>query len=264
MNDYSIGIFDSGIGGLTVVKEIYIQFPKISTIYVGDTARVPYGNRSRETVIKFSSQIVEFLLKQNVQAIIVACSTATAQALPALEKKYAVPIFGVIEPAAITAAKQTKNNRIGVVGTQGTITSQKFNHFISQQNPIATTFSQACPLFVPLIEEGMLENDITTSAINYYFDSFIGNEFDTLILGCTHYPLITKAIQKKVGDTVRLINPGKELALSLHSEKNFTSNIKTNDKHKWFVTDAPDTFTKSANRFLQLQLNIKPEKINFD
>ncbi|MBQ9642926.1 MAG: glutamate racemase, partial [Lachnospiraceae bacterium] len=184
-----IGVFDSGIGGLTVAREIMRQMPNEKIIYFGDTARVPYGSKSRETVLKYSQQIVRFLLEQNVKAIAVACNTASAYALPEIEKDCPVPIIGVIRPGAKTAVEATKNGRIGVIGTEATVESGTYPEYVHSIAPMAQVLSRACPLFVPLVEEGLWEDPVTDEIARRYLAELMDEDIDTLILGCTHYPL---------------------------------------------------------------------------
>lgn len=258
MDNRPLGIFDSGLGGLTVAKEIYRLLPEESTIYVGDTARVPYGNRSQKIVTQFSRQIVDFLITQNVKGVIVACSTATSQALPTLQKLFNVPIYGVIEPAASEALQTTKNNHIGIIGTRGTIESKIFQKLLLKVNPKISITTQTCPLFVPLAEEGITRGKIAEAVASLYLQKFRQTPVDTLILGCTHYPLLELTIQKVVGNSVKLINPGLALAQNLKLKLTAADIAAPSNNipfHHYFVTDNPDAFTKHAREFLGTQLN---------
>lgn len=258
-----IGIFDSGIGGLTVAKELYRVMPGVSTIYVGDTARVPYGNRSRETVIRFSRQIVDFLIGKNVQAIVAACSTASSLALDTIRNEVKIPVIGVIEPTAELAAKTTKNGRIGIIGTTGTINSHAFEKQLISLNPDLFLTSKACPLFVPLIEEGMTEGPIVDQVIDYYLRGFKKERLDTLVLGCTHYPLIFKAIDKYFDHKVQLVNPGVALA-QMADELSGETDDGLVAKHHYYVSDDPEKFALQAERFLgQTVLPNQVDKVTF-
>ena len=191
-----IGVFDSGVGGLTVMKEIMYQIPNEKIIYFGDTARVPYGNKSKDTVLRFSRQIVRFLKTQEVKAIVIACNTASAYALPDIEKEIDIPIIGVVRPGAKVAAQVTQNGKVGVIATEGTINSHIYADYIKKINAQATVIGKACPLFVPLAEEGLWEDPVTDEIARRYLAELIDIGIDTLILGCTHYPLIREVIQK--------------------------------------------------------------------
>ena len=213
--DAPIGVFDSGVGGLTVAREIMRQIPNEKIIYFGDTARVPYGSKSKETITKYARQIVRFLQGQNVKAIVVACNTASAYALEEIEKELDIPMLGVVKPGAKVAAETTKNGNIGVIGTEGTIGSQIYSTYINKINPEIKVIGKACPLFVPLVEEGLWEDPVTDEIATRYLDSLIDSGIDTLILVCTHYPLLRSTLRKIVGEGVTLVNPAYETAREL-------------------------------------------------
>lgn len=210
-----IGVFDSGIGGLTVVREIMRQLPDEKIIYFGDTARVPYGNKSQETVTRYSEQIVRFLEANQVKAIVVACNTASAVALDELEKKSDIPMIGVVKPGAKVAADTTRNGKIGIIGTEVTVSSGIYSRYITKLNHKATVIGKACPLFVPLVEEGLLHDAVTDEIARRYLSELIATGIDTLILGCTHYPLIRSTVGKIMGEKVILVNPAYETAMEL-------------------------------------------------
>jgi glutamate racemase len=215
-----IGVFDSGVGGLTVLKELANHFPTENFLYLGDTARLPYGTKSPETIRQYSEQILNFLTGQKVDALVIACNTASSQVT---EKEWqGIPVFNVIEPGAKAAVEQSTLQRIGVLGTRATIASQVYNREILKRSPSAQIFSQSCPLFVPLAEEGWLEDPITNLIAYRYLQPLLQSEIDTLILGCTHYPLLKMAIQRACGTNVQLVDSGKSLALEL--EEAFRSN----------------------------------------
>ncbi len=215
VRELPVGVFDSGVGGLTVVREIMRQMPNERIVYFGDTARVPYGSKSKETITRFSEQIMRFLLSQNVKAIVVACNTASAYALPTLEQECPVPIIGVMKPGARTATEKTRNGRIGVIGTNATVSSGIYTSYIKELMPEAEVLGRACPLFVPLVEEGLWEDPVTDEIARRYLTELMDEGIDTLILGCTHYPLIRKTIARTVGESVELVNPAYETALEL-------------------------------------------------
>ena len=210
-----IGVFDSGMGGLTVMREIMRQIPNEKVIYFGDTARVPYGSKSKETVTRFSRQIVRFLQSKQVKAIVVACNTASAYALDDLEKEIDIPIIGVVKPGAKVAAEATRNGQVGVIATEGTISSNIYTTYIRQLRPEVQVTGKACPLFVPLVEEGLWQDPGTDAIAKRYLSRLIDTGIDTLILGCTHYPLIRSTVAKVMGDHVTLVNPAYETAREL-------------------------------------------------
>ncbi len=210
-----IGVFDSGIGGLTVMKEIMRQLPNESIIYFGDTARVPYGSKSKSTVLKYSRQIVRFLMTKEVKAIVVACNTASALALDEIRTEIEIPIIGVVEPGAVMAAKMTETNNIGIIGTESTIKSGIYNECLRKINPEITVVSKACPLFVPLVEEGLWDDRVTEDIASRYLHEIKEYDIDSLILGCTHYPLLRRMIGREMGEEVKLVNPAYETAKSL-------------------------------------------------
>jgi len=267
--DLPIGVFDSGVGGLTVVKEIINQMPNERIVYFGDTARVPYGSKSRDTVVRYSRQIVRFLLEQNVKAIAVACNTASAYAIPEIEAECPVPVIGVIRPGARTAVEGTRNGRIGVIGTRATITSGSYKEYIREIMPGAEVFGQACPLFVPLVEEGLWEDPVTDEIARRYMASLIDRDIDTLIMGCTHYPLIRKTIGRAAGDKVLLVNPAYETARELRKLLESRSLISghryelgsTVPQYRFYVSDMADQFQKFANSIIKYGI-LAAEKID--
>ena len=208
-----IGVFDSGLGGLTVAHAIMRQLPAESLVSFGDTARVPYGPKSPDTVRRYSHEIAAFLLEQGVKAIVVACNTATAHALPMLERELDVPVIGVVEPGARAAVRASRSGRIGVIATAGTIRSGAYVRAIQAEAPDAQVTARACPLFVPLVEEGWTNHEATWSVAREYLAPFVRDEVDTLVLGCTHYPLLKSVIGEIIGRSVRLIDSAEEAAL---------------------------------------------------
>jgi glutamate racemase len=252
-NTAPIGVFDSGMGGLTVVREMMSQLPNESIIYFGDTARVPYGPKSPDTVLRYSREITAFLKGEGVKALVVACNTATAHALPALRREFDMPIVGVIEPGARAAAAVTKTKRVGVIGTAGTIKSKAYEKEIRKILPDVEVTAQACALFVPLVEEGWLDSEVTRAVARNYLAPIVSAEVDTLVLGCTHYPLMKTVIGNVVGREVRLIDSAHETArqageiLRAHGLENGTPD---GARYRFIASDAPDTFLSLGERFL--------------
>ncbi len=252
-NTAPIGVFDSGMGGLTVVREMMSQLPNESIIYFGDTARVPYGPKSPDTVLRYSREITSFLKGEGVKALVVACNTATAHALPALRREFDMPIVGVIEPGARAAAAVTKTKRIGVIGTAGTIKSKAYEKEIRKILPDVEVTAQACALFVPLVEEGWLDSEVTRAVARNYLAPIVSAEVDTLVLGCTHYPLMKTVIGNVVGREVRLIDSAHETArqageiLRAYGLENGTPD---GARYRFIASDAPDTFLGLGERFL--------------
>ncbi len=252
-----IGVFDSGVGGLTVVREIARNLPNEELIYFGDTARVPYGNKSRETVLRYSRQITRFLLKQNVKAIVVACNTASALALSELEQECEVPIIGVVRPGANAAVKATKNKRIGVIATDSTINSCLYQEYIKTADPEIEVFGKACPLFVPLVEEGWTKDEITLEIAKRYLKDLREQDIDTLIMGCTHYPLLRPLLREYLGEKITLVNPAYETAGTLKSllcELGLENGDESPKQYRMYVSDSAESFRKFAEAIL-------PEKI---
>ena len=254
-----IGVFDSGVGGLTVVREIMRQIPNEKIIYFGDTARVPYGNKSKETITRYSRQIVRFLESQDVKAIVIACNTASAYALSELEKEVNIPIIGVVKPGAKVAAEATKNGKIGVIATEGTISSGIYSSYIKEIKKDAKVIGKACPLFVPLVEEGLWEDPVTDEIARRYLTEFTqqDKDIDTLILGCTHYPLIRSTLSRIAGENVTLVNPAYETARELKellSEKDLLNDKELglgDNRYQFYVSDKADKFQNFANSIIK-------------
>lgn len=252
-----IGVFDSGVGGLTVAREIMRQIPNEKIIYFGDTARVPYGSKSRETITKYSRQIVNFLREQKVKAIVAACNTASAYALDEIEKEIDIPIIGVVKPGAKIAAESTRNGKIGVIGTEGTIGSRIYSTYINEINRKIRVLGKACPLFVPLVEEGLWQDPVTDEIATRYLSELIDCDIDTLILGCTHYPLIRSTVGRIMGENVTLVNPAYETARELKElleRENLLNETKPelgNNRYRFYVSDMADKFQTFANSILK-------------
>ena len=252
-----IGVFDSGVGGLTVAREIMRQIPNESICYFGDTARVPYGSKSKETVTRFSRQIVRFLKTHQVKTIVVACNTASAYALDELEKETDIPIIGVVKPGAKVAAEVTKNGKIGVIATEATIGSQIYTQYIREINGSATIYGKACPLFVPLVEEGLWQDPVTDEIARRYLTELIDSGIDTLIMGCTHYPLIRSTIGRIIGTDVTLVNPAYETALELKNMLKDRGLLNEeppklgSNQYQFYVSDAAEKFKQFANSIIK-------------
>ena len=252
-----IGVFDSGVGGLTVVREIMRQIPNEKIIYFGDTARVPYGNKSKETVTRFSKQIVRFLQTHYVKTIVVACNTASAYAIEELERELDIPVIGVVKPGAIMAADITRNGKIGVIATEGTINNGLYTKYIKSLRADAVIYGKACPLFVPLVEEGLWQDPVTVEIARRYLTELIDLDIDTLILGCTHYPLIRSVIGQAMGDGVTLVNPAYETAIALKkllAEKGLLNEVTPplgSNPYQFYVSDGAEKFKQFANSIIK-------------
>lgn len=253
-----IGIFDSGIGGLTVVRQIHRALPHEDLVYLGDTARVPYGTKSPGTVVRFACEDAQFLLGKGVKAIVVACNTASAWALATLEREFALPIIGVIRPGALAAARRTRNHRIGVIGTSATIRSRAYEHALHTLNPAAKVFTRTCPLLVPLVEEGWTTHAVTLAVLREYLSPLLRKGIDTLVLGCTHYPLLKPALRRVVGAGVSLVDSAETCAqfarARLHELSLLAGTRRRRGIIQPFVTDEPERFAQLAGKFLTAPL----------
>jgi glutamate racemase len=249
-----VGVFDSGIGGLTVLKEVLRETPSEDVVYFGDTAQVPYGTKSKETITRFSVDNTLFLRTFGVKMVIVACNTATSLALDLLKEKFPMPIVGVIEPGARAALRRTKNGRIGVIGTKATIASGAYEASLKRLDPLVKVYSGSCPLFVPFVEEGWLEGEIVSKVAKSYLENLMSFKIDTLILGCTHYPLLSKVIQKTVGEDVYLVDSAEETAKEAKAilrRLNLSAPTKKNGGSlQFYVSDEPEQFRMLGERFL--------------
>jgi glutamate racemase len=248
-----IGIFDSGIGGLTVFKEIRKQFPQEDIIYFGDTARVPYGPKSPQTVLNYSVQNARFLLQNGAKIIVVACNTSASVALQKLREILPIPIIGVIQPGAAHATSVTQNRKIGIIGTEGTIRSDAYSHAIKNIDPKIQVFSKACPLLVSLVEEGWEEHQISELIIREYLQDLQQQDIDTLVLGCTHYPILKKAIGKIVGKNIKLVDSAEAVAANL-KEMLPNPETETAGSNKFYVSDNEDKFRQIATRILNREI----------
>lgn len=253
-----IGVFDSGIGGLTVVKRLASTLPNENIIYFGDTARVPYGSKSNSTVIEYSIQDTRFLLQKNVKAIIVACNTASSIAIPDLRKIFDIPIIGMIEPGSKMALKKSRNNRIGVIGTRATITNLAYSSEIKKLNDKVKVIEKPCPLFVPLAEEGWIHHQATFEIAEEYLSELRNSGIDTLVLGCTHYPILSKVIQKVIGSNVTLIDSGiasSELIKMQLEKLDLLSDSDSIGSQEYYVSDIPVKFKEVAELFLGKEID---------
>lgn len=256
--EQAIGVFDSGVGGLTVVREIMRQLPNENVIYFGDTARVPYGSKSKQTVLKYSKQIVRFLRTKNVKAIVFACNTASALALEDMRDEIDIPVIGVVRPGAKMAATMSKTKSVGIIGTDGTIKSGIYTDYIRRLDPSITVVGKACPLFVPLVEEGLLEDRITDDMVDRYLSELKPYNVDALVLGCTHYPLLMNPIKRYMGEGVTLVNPAYETAKGLKeilSEKGMLNDKEHNSTYEFYVSDGVDKFKAFADDVLPVNVD---------
>ena len=264
-----IGVFDSGVGGLTVAREIMRQIPQERIVYFGDTARVPYGSKSTDTLIRYTRQIIRFLKTRGVKAIVVACNTASAVALEAVKDELDIPIIGVVRPGARVAVASTKNKKIGIIGTETTVNSQMYTKLIQGMDDQMQVIGKACPLFVPLVEEGWTKDPVTEEVARRYLADLQKSEIDTLILGCTHYPLLRHMVGDIMGESVTLVNPAYETAVELRAllEREGIANDGVNrnfeNPYEFFVSDLADKFKVFANSILPCDVT-SIKKINIE
>jgi glutamate racemase len=253
-----IGVFDSGVGGLTVVKQLMRYLPHENIVYYGDTARVPYGTKSRNTIIKFSIENALFLLKHNVKLIVVACNTSSSVSLPALRRNFKVPVIGVIKPGACDGVKACKNKRLGIIATPATIKSNAYAREISRIDSSVKTFSASCPLLVPVAEEGLKDSRITLDIIKYYMNPIKQKSIDTLILGCTHYPILKGLISSIMGKSISLVDSAESTAKTVRcllSENSLLAKRRSPGKLKFFVSDEIENFKRVGEKFIGQNLN---------
>ena len=265
MDNRSIGVFDSGIGGLTVVKELMEILPNENMVYFGDTARVPYGNRSEETIKRFSKECIEFLDKKDIKALIIACNTVSAVAIDMLKEIFDMYILGVIVPGSKMASKITINKKIGVIGTNATILSGAYEKNIKNENNENTVYSKACPLFVPIVEDGLSNTNIAMETTKFYLEELITKDVDTIVMGCTHYPILEDTIKNVVGKNINLVNPAKETAIEMkkYLEKNDLLNEEVDNSRKniFYITDDENKFRRNLLDFINVD-NPNIKKIN--
>lgn len=262
MSKCPIGIFDSGLGGLTVLKEIGKILPNEDLTYLGDTAHVPYGGKSKSTIVRFSTENALFLLKKKVKVIVVACNTASSLALDYLKTVFSVPIIGVVESGVKKAVSVSKNKKIGVIGTKSTISSLSYQKALFRLDKRVVSITKACPLFVPLVEEGLFDGLVVDEIVKMYLKDFKGN-IDTLILGCTHYPLLKEVIGKYLKD-VYLVNSAREVALTVKNilkQENILNKLSRKGVYDFYLTDEAKEFIKYAKIFLQRSM-IRPKVVS--
>ncbi len=258
MDNRPIGIFDSGVGGLTVTNHIIKRLSKENIVYFGDTARVPYGSKSKDTITKFAKQDIRFLLKHNVKAVVIACNTVSSNSISELKSEFDVPIFGVVKPGAEAAAEKTKNKNVGVIATAATIRSGAYEKEILKIDNSINVYSKACPLFVPLVEEGWLNEDITMLTAKKYISCLINKNIDTIVMGCTHYPLLKDCIKETVGCNVELVDPAYDTAVNLNNyliKNNMLHDDSPKGENKFYVSDNTDTFNKICVQALGKSFN---------
>jgi glutamate racemase len=253
--DAPIGVFDSGIGGLTVVAQLRRALPNERILYVGDTARVPYGGKSAETVTRYSREISDLLVEEGAKLIVAACNTASALAVPALADAYEIPMIGVLEPGAEAAVKATRSGKIGVIGTRATVASEAYSRAIAELNPEFSVTATACPLLVPLIEEGLFQDPITDLTLRRYLDPMLTSGIDTLVLGCTHYPLLKDAILRICGDQVTLVDSAENCALAVKAILDGSAIPHSAPRLDILLTDSSEAFLRIAEKSLDLQID---------
>jgi len=257
-NPRPIGVFDSGIGGLTVVKALRDRLPNETIVYLGDTARVPYGPKSPDTVQRYALELAHMLMKKNAKALVVACNTVSSVALPLLTRKFSVPVIGVIEPGARAALQATHNRHVGVIGTRATIRSGAYEKALHATDNNVRVSSRACPLLVPLIEEGLLDDDVTDRVIVRYLEPLLSDGIDTLVLGCTHYPLLSAAIARVIGNEITLVDSAENCATAVHEtldRQSLLSPATERGELQVALTDAADNFLNVAREALQLNFD---------
>ncbi len=262
-----IGVFDSGLGGLTNVKELLRLLPGENIVYFGDTGRVPYGSRSNETIIKYTLQDIRFLKSFPLKMVIIACGTVSSIALDAAKSQVDVPVVGVVEPSIKKAISLTKNGKIGIIGTEGTIKSGSYGNKILKENGNYKVFEKACPLFVPLVENGYIDNEATKIIARDYLLPLKASGIDTLILGCTHYPLLTDVVKEIMGEEVALVSPGVEtahFAREYLSENGLLNTSGKNGETRYYVSDSVDKFSCLASKFLGTVIEDEVKKINIE
>lgn len=266
MDNRPIGVFDSGIGGLTVLKELMKCLPSESFVYFGDTARVPYGTRSRDTIIKYTFQCVRFLLSKDVKAVVIACNTASAAALSSLKHEFDLPVTGVIEPGAAAAVRNNLNGRIGIIGTCATVNSGAYAEAIWSIDRCRKIVSNPCPLFVPIVEEGWANTKVADMIAREYLKPMIEQDVDTIVMGCTHYPLLKNVISKILGQDVVLVDPACETAKvfkEILAEKYMEKEGDGSPAFRYYVSDDPQKFVRIGEAFLEKNID-NIEKVDID
>ncbi len=251
--DLPIGIFDSGVGGLTVVAQVMKVLPHEEVFYLGDTARLPYGNKGKDTIIRFSLENGKYLVEQGIKLLVVACNTSSSVALQALQQALPIPVVGVISPGVATAVATTKNGHIAVLGTRGTIASNAYQQAIAAALPSATVYAVACPLFVSLVEEGFLDRQATRLIVQEYLSPLKGSKVDTVILGCTHYPLLRDHVQEELGQHVTIVDAAAACAHAVHDllvQERLIASSRRQGCYRYFVSDNPEGFRRIGETIL--------------
>jgi len=264
MDNRPIGVFDSGVGGLTVVNALVQSTSSETIYYVGDTARVPYGNKSKKRIQQYSEEIIDWLIKKDCKMVVVACNTASSLAIDYLQKKFSLPIIGVIDPGVQLAISRTKSQSIGVTGTHATIESNAYGEKLKFVKPKINIINQSCPLFVPLVEEGLTKGPITKLIVESYLSHFKSTDVDTLILGCTHYPILAAVIKEVVGKNISLIDSGKataEVVIEILNKNGLRSEDSNGGVYS-FVTDSKESFQKVITKAMTPEINISIKSIN--
>jgi glutamate racemase len=266
MDNRPIGVFDSGLGGLTVLNEIMELSPTESVVYFGDSGRAPYGTKSKETVIKYTFQDINFLLNQDIKMIVIACNTASACSLQVVKNNYDIPIIEVVEPGAATAVRETRNKRIGIIGTSATINSGVYEKAVNKIDDSIEIFSRACPLFVPLVEEGWWDNDIAHRIAEEYLATFRERGIDTLVLGCTHYPLLQDTISRVMGEKVKLVSSALEVAKVVKNitiENNICRDEMVKPVYRYYTSDSVGKFESLGSSILSRGIR-SAEKVDIE
>ncbi|OQB13362.1 MAG: Glutamate racemase [Firmicutes bacterium ADurb.Bin193] len=265
MDNRPIGVFDSGLGGLTVVKELIHLLPKESIIYFGDTGRVPYGTRGRDTVIKYAISDINFLMTKNVKAIVIACGTASSIALSSVVPKYDIPIIGVVSPTASAAAAATRNKKVGIIGTAGTISSGAYVKELKSIDPEIEPFSMPCPLFVPIVENGYTDGEVARLVATEYLEPLKKKGVDTIILGCTHYPLLKGVISDIMGGDTVLVDSGRPVAERVASLL-YENGMETDGvaQYQYFVSDTVENFASLGGLFMQQEISNSVSRIDIE
>lgn len=259
MDKRPIGIFDSGVGGLTVVKQVIKTLPDEDIIYFGDTARVPYGSKSKEIITKFSEQIIRFLISKNVKAVIIACNTVSSNCYEELTDIFDIPILEVVNPGVQACLNTTKNNIVGVIGTESTIRSGAYENRLRRINPDIKVYSKACPLFVPLAEEGWTDNEIAALTARTYLKEIVDKNIDSIILGCTHYPLLKTCIGKAVGDSVKIVDPAAETAKRIKNYLSANNMLGNHNQAKlnFYASDNNSKFESICTMLLKTSYSVQ-------
>ncbi|MDP4180145.1 MAG: glutamate racemase [Bacillota bacterium] len=266
MDNRPIGVFDSGLGGLTVLKEIKRLIPTESVVYFGDNGRAPYGTKSKDTIIKYTFQDIRFLLNQDIKMIVIACNTASACSLKLVKDSFDIPVIEVTEPGSVTAVKETKNKKIGVIGTVATINSGVYERAINRLDSSIEIVQKACPLFVPLVEEGWWENDIALRIAEEYLEPLKREGIDTLVMGCTHYPMLFNTISKVMGDSVKLVSSALEVTKVINEilkENTLMRDERVSPVYRYYTSDSVEKFESLGSAILESEIH-SAEKVDIE